>query len=103
MEEFFKFFNSQDAVDMMPNIRKRIVCPDGFSISVQASSFHYCSPRENNMEWYNEVECGYPSTEDISDDLKRYAETGGNFTTTVYGFVPIDIVIKELNRHGFNF
>ena len=44
-----------------PNIRPRIVCADGFSLSVQASNGHYCTPRSNYGP-YSRVEVGYPSS-----------------------------------------
>lgn len=39
---------------------KKIVCKDGFSISVQASGCHYCSPQKV-APTYDLVECGYPT------------------------------------------
>lgn len=36
----------------------RIVCADGFSVSVQASRTHYSMPRDNDGP-YTHVECGY--------------------------------------------
>jgi hypothetical protein len=42
-------------------IRPRIVCEDGFSLSVQASDGHYCNPRHNESVFYDKVEVGYPS------------------------------------------
>ena len=41
--------------------RPRIFCEDGVSLSVQASSGMYCSPREDGLSYYSEVEVGYPS------------------------------------------
>jgi len=43
------------------NIRPRIVCSNGVSLSVQASDGHYCSPRVNGIKNYHNVEVGYPS------------------------------------------
>ena len=40
---------------------KQVICADGFSMSVQASETHYCSPRETGAERYTAVEIGYPS------------------------------------------
>ena len=40
---------------------KEVVCADGFSMSVQASETHYCSPREDGAEKYTAVEVGYPN------------------------------------------
>ena len=44
--------------------RPRLYCNDGYSVSVQASAFHYCSPRLNGLQDYKSVELGYPSEED---------------------------------------
>ena len=84
------------------NIRPRIVCPDGFSISVQANSGAYCTPRIDDAEGYTHVECGYPSSADISDELKKYAESHEDYTETVYAYVPVELVVSELKRHGFS-
>ncbi len=92
------------SVDPMTNrfwsiMRPRIVCNDGFSISVQGSSNHYCSPRENlTDEAYAEVELGFPS---VADDLiADYAEDDEDLTDTVYGWVPIDTVEELVKKHG---
>ena len=92
------------SVDPMTNrfwsiMRPRIVCNDGFSISVQGSVNHYCSPRENlTDEAYAEVELGFPS---VADDLiADYAEDDEDLTNTVYGWVPIDTVEELVKKHG---
>lgn len=46
--------------DLSYPIAKRIVCADGFSLSVQANQGAYCAPRNNRGPWY-EVEVGFPS------------------------------------------
>jgi len=78
--------------------RPRLVCKDGFSVSVQASSYHYCSPRVDGADKYETVELGYPSTADqlIAD----YAECYDNLTNTVYGNVPVSIVNELIEKHG---
>jgi hypothetical protein len=43
------------------DIRPRIICKDGVSLSVQASDGHYSHPRKNGIWEYTEVEVGYPS------------------------------------------
>ena len=85
----------------------RIVCVDGFSISVQARESSYCTPRcDNPGKPYTHVECGYPSSTPITPELKYYAEALGvsgsecDFTETVYGYVPVEIVKAELQEHG---
>ena len=77
--------------------RPRLYCNDGYSISVQASEFHYCSPRLNGLQDYKSVELGYPSTED--ELINEYAE-GMDYTDTVYGYVPIEVVEKLIEKHG---
>ena len=75
-----------------------IVCADGFSISVQASSRHYCQPRETGAYWYHLVECGYPSQ--APEFILQYAEDSEQPTETVYGYVPVDLVNKLIDSHG---
>ena len=40
-------------------LRTRLICKDGFSVSVQASEFHYCRPRINGADEYEAVELGF--------------------------------------------
>lgn len=75
-----------------------IVCADGFSISVQASSRHYCQPRETGTYEYHLVECGYPSQ--VPDFILEYAEDSERPTDTVYGYVPVELVNKLIDSHG---
>ena len=77
--------------------RPRLLCNDGFSISVQASKFHYCSPRLDGAQDYEKVELGYPSNED--ELINDYAEDD-NYTRTVYGYVPIEVVERLIEKHG---
>lgn len=83
--------------------RPRIVCPDGFSISIQANEYAYCEPRRNHSSYYTHVECGFPSSSDMSDELKSYAEDKDDYTQTVYPYVPVEVVEEELKRHGLNY
>ena len=88
---------------MMKEHNPRITCADGFTISVQGSSFSYATPREDNPpNGYTHVECGFPSTTPKTDGLRAYAELFGtqDYTETVYGYVPIEIVQAELDAHG---
>ncbi len=81
-----------------PIIRPRLVCKDGFQMSVQASEGHYCEPRENFLNHYDSVEIGYPSEEELL--LLDYAEDPDELTDTVYGYVPTELVDKVLEKHG---
>lgn len=58
-----------------------IVCRDGFSLSVQASHTHYCSPKNDTGPWTT-VEVGYPSAP--PELIQEFAEDGKRPTKTVY-------------------
>ena len=104
--------------------RPRIVCQDGYSVSVQASEYAYCTPRYTQFQaedgwhvingdyWFSDkernfrtdnyipyeaVELGYPSEED--ELINEYAE-GEEYTNTVYGYVPVKVVEKLIEKHG---
>lgn len=77
-------------------IRPRVICNDGFSISIQGSEFHYCSPRYT-CESYSEFELGYPSK--LQPELKEYAETP-NRKSTIFAYVPHDVVESIIEKHG---
>ncbi|HHX70955.1 MAG TPA: hypothetical protein GX708_23260 [Gallicola sp.] len=71
--------------------RPRIVCMDGFSMSVQASEYAYCYPRENKLDKYETVEVGYTSEKDILLP-NEYDE--------IYAYIPIEIVQEIIEKHG---
>ena len=64
----------------------RVVCADGFSMSVQANATVYCSPRTNNAAKYEEVEVGMPS--DKEPLLMAYCEE------------PAQVIINVVAKHG---
>ena len=78
----------------------RIVCSDGFSISVQAFNGSY-SDRDRYGKAIR-VECGFPSTTPKTKELREFAECFGDsdYTETVYGWVPVEVVQAELDAHG---
>lgn len=78
--------------------REAIECNDGFAVSVQASEYHYCIPRENTGP-YTHVEVGFP-TEKPNDAMMQYAEDPENPKDTVYAYVPVEIVWELLQMHG---
>ena len=79
-------------------LANRIICVDGTEISVQASSGHYCSPRDDYGPWYK-VECGYPSVAP-PDTWEEYAEEWDTPTNTVYGWIPVELVREFIEKHG---
>mgnify|MGYP005704977217 FL=1 len=81
----------------MFNHNPRIVCQNGFSISVQGQGGSY-STRNANGE-LTHVECGFPSTTPKTKALRELAEST-EYTETVYGWVPVEVVLAELQAHG---
>ena len=87
--------------------RAAIVCRDGFTMSVQASDYHYCTPRINDAPSYLEVEIGFPTERERL--LDKYVEGFGlwvykdddfDFTSAVYPYVPAEVVIEVIMKHG---
>lgn len=101
-KRYWEFQDFSDATYLMryPINRPRAVCKDGFSISIQASSHHYCRPRIDNTDFYSYVELGYPSEKE--EVLMEYADNlnDNEEYRTVYPCVPVDIVNKILESHG---
>ena len=84
----------------MQDVRPRLVCKDGGSMSVQAGQYAYSSPRLDNLkgELYTEVEIGFPSAKE--ELICEYAEDSSDYTGTVYGYVPVELVEKVIAKHG---
>ena len=74
-----------------------VVCKDGFKMSVQAGQSLYSEPRDV-VNSYEEVEVGFPSTEESL--LTSYAEDEENLCGTVYGYVPCSIIDEVIEKHG---
>ena len=74
-----------------------VVCKDGFKMSVQAGQSLYSEPRDV-VDSYEEVEVGFPSTEESL--LTSYAEDEENLCDTVYGYVPCSIIDEVIEKHG---
>lgn len=76
----------------------KIRCADGTTLSVQASRFHYCAPRDDIGPW-SKVEVGFPSVKPPRT-WKQYAETWSDPTGTVYAWVPVEVVRRFIKQHG---
>ena len=82
-------------------LNEKIVCSDGFTMSVQANEYSYCEPRYTGAEQYTTVEIGYPSQRE--ELLMEYAESSYNETDptdTVYAYVPAALVFAVIVKHG---
>jgi len=79
-------------------LNEKVVCADGFTMSVQAHAGAYCIPRMTGAPVYREVEVGFPS--DREELLMEWAEEARDPTGTVYGFVPVGVVTNVIAKHG---
>lgn len=77
---------------ILPHVPE-IECADGFTMSVQASLWHYCSPKADVGPW-SAVEVGFPSEPEPL--LGQTAPT----ENVVYGWVPIKNVAAVIDKHG---
>lgn len=81
---------------MKISVRPRTVCKDGFSISIQASSLHNCSPRTDEGPW-DQLELGFPEGGSTFGLLEPYRDW---ITGDVFHYVPTEVVEELLRRHG---
>lgn len=79
-------------------VRPRLVCKDGWSLSVQAGDGLYCSPRMDNApKGYSCVEVGYPER---ADGSAYYPRQFGRWDGTVCGWVPVSTINRWIKYHG---
>jgi len=76
---------------------RQVICADGLSMSVQASTTAYCNPRNDEGPYYS-VEVGFPSYPLM--ELREYAEDPNDMENTVYGWVPLELVRKIIYVRG---
>lgn len=78
----------------------KMVCADGFSMSVQGHWGSYSRPRDDFADRYSEVEVGFPS--ERVEELMPYIDGGEDAdpTQSVYGYVPVEVVEKIIAAHG---
>ena len=77
----------------------RIECNDGFHMSVQAHDGSYSRPRNDFAPHYSAVEVGFPS--DREELLMPYIDGGDvDPTENVYGYVPVEVVVAVIEKHG---
>ena len=88
-EQFIRETKSQSFGEKRPPV----ICRDGTEYSIQASSFHSCSPQEDGLEFYDEFEIY--SLSDNWDGLEDFMNYDG-----VAGNVPLEFVEKLLKTHG---
>ena len=75
-------------------IHKTLECNDGTTLSVQASQYHYCKPREDFADSYRKVEVWFV-TATVPCAWKEY---GGD--ENPYAYIPIELVEEFIDLHG---
>lgn len=102
----------EDVLDPIPEVawgesmtgdivfRNRLVCADGFSVSVQMSWASYCKPRRNLAcsADYESAELGYPNRTD--ELLRDYADDPEEDPDTVFPYVPMKVLEQVFQKHG---
>ena len=86
---------------MPVKLNKKIICADGFTVSVQANEGAYCTPRQDDAEQYTQVELGYPSEREelIMDWIESYGPKPVP-TDSIYPYVPVSVVTNVIAKHG---
>ena len=76
--------------------RIKWMCFGDLKLSIQASNFHYCTPRRD-CDWYSEVEVGFPNFNFSDEFIAQYAQNVDTPQDTVYAYVPIKVLSKEVS------
>ena len=92
-EQTSSFGFSYDKCCAIPKIK---IADTDYELSIQASESHYCSPRENMQEVYDEVEIGFPNFIFSEGFINQYAEEPESPKDTVYGYVPMEELAQEI-------
>ena len=83
----------------MPKFFEKVVCADGFTMSVQAGTgASYSSPRKGPGP-FTAVEVGFPSQRE--ELLMEFVDAGPEDPTEqVYGWVPAKVILEVIAKHG---
>jgi len=77
---------------------ERVVCADGFSISIQAGNGKYSVPRYDTSIGYRRLELGFPNRP--CPFIYKYAEVPEDYTGSIYPYVPAEVVDAMIRGHG---
>lgn len=86
------------------HIRPRVFFADGISLSIQASEYAYCSPRQRIQQpwdFYSLVEVGYIYDKDSQPfsppDTWRQYQSGND---EIWAYVPVSVAKEFIADHG---
>lgn len=85
---------------VLQGLRPKIVCRDGFTLSVQAGDFCDCTPRCNGNDVdYITCEVGYPSEEEeLLLPFKSFKDEIS--TEAIYSYTPVSVIEDVIKKHG---
>ena len=88
----------------MTDFNPLIVCADGFTMSVQAHEYSYCTPRQAEGP-HTHMEGGFPSSAPLDPELLAHRENADGWAEddpcdTVYPYVPRKVFEREFELHG---
>ena len=82
----------------------KLVCKDGFTMSVQAGQSLYSTPKDVADE-YEEAEVGFPSSPEplitkYAEDWEVEGDDDQRLCDTVYPYVPVELIDEVIHKHG---
>ncbi|KJZ41342.1 hypothetical protein [Pseudomonas fluorescens] len=100
MNKHFTAWMQEGRIEAGWNRTTRLLLTDGSSLSIQASGGHYCAPRcdFDDYDQYYEFEIGFPSAH--MDELASYQEGDGDHTSSVFGYVPKEVIESLIDSRG---
>lgn len=93
--EWLRHARTISTPDYAPFVVTSMELNDGSELSVQASSIHYCTPRESGAPEYTSVEV-LP----ISGEFPELKEFDPSVEDGPYGYVPVALVDNIIAAHG---
>lgn len=77
-------------------VRQSIELANGVTLSIQASMYHYCSPREN-IGFYTSVEV---AADRLIEDFQEYIDDDSDKNFVVYAYVSVGELDSYIKRSG---
>ena len=84
----------------MVRIREKVVCADGYRMSIQASSGHYCTPK---VDIDQDANIKYSSVEVLiyeDDNLFEGYIDDEDGRDRIGAYVPVNVVLEVIKKHG---
>ena len=101
---FIKEYSINPEGVMKVSRNPKLVCKDGFTMSVQAGESMYSSPRDV-ADNYEQAEVGFPSSPEplitkYAEDWEVEGDDDQRLCDTVYPYVPVELIDEVIHKHG---